>query len=276
MGITLLLREISESSTVHFLGLFGFHILGILYFGIIHAKMFGKMRKNGRTAVILNFIGFGFGQAYNRQMKKAFLFFAVIIVTIVIGGLLNATEENWFIWLVIALFGITLLDAYRGSFTAHHRAFVDDRLKNVKERAKTLIQYRDNGHEFAVDTNILMHEPDLLVYLLENEAMELYMSMMVFNELDGLKKSSDTETRKRAQLAFDVIEEFQRENKLHLLKTPKTEEISQYGLSGSPDEKIIGTYLREIENGRDKLLFLSNDKGARILARNAGMPIAEV
>lgn len=63
---------------------------------------------------------------------------------------------------------------------------------------------------------------------------------------------------------------------MHILKTPKTVEIRKYGLGGSPDEKIIGTYLHELKNGQETLMFLSNDKGARILARNAGMPVVEM
>lgn len=40
--------------------------------------------------------------------------------------------------------------------------------------------------------------------------------------------------------------------------------------------KIIGTYLREIDKGKESLMFLSNDKGARIIARNVGMLIVEI
>lgn len=61
-----------------------------------------------------------------------------------------------------------------------------------------------------------MHESALLVYLLEHSSMDLYMSMMVFNELDGLKKNDNPETRQRAQFAFDVIEEYQREGNSHV------------------------------------------------------------
>lgn len=82
--------------------------------------------------------------------------------------------------------------------------------------------------------------------------------------LNGIKKNNSSLTRHKAQVAFDVIEAFQRKRKLHILKTPKTAAIRKFGLSGSPDEKIIGTYLKERE------------KGARIIARNVGMPVVEI
>lgn len=58
------------------------------------------------------------------------------------------------------------------------------------------------------------------------------------------------------------------------MKTTKTDEIRKYGLSGSHDEKIIGTYMLEREK-HPKFIFISNDKETRIFAHNAGMPIVE-
>ena len=83
-------------------------------------------------------------------------------------------------------------------------------------------------------------------------------------------------TRQRAQLAFDVIEAYQRKNLLSIMKTPKSDVLQKFGLGHSPDDKIIGTYLNEYKNGRQNIIFLSNDKGARIIARNAGLPVAEM
>lgn len=204
------------------------------------------------------------------------MFFVVFLAGVIVGGLTGLLDENWFILIILGMLVIGLIDAYRNAYTAEYRARYDERMQDIAEQAKFIQQYQEKGHEIAVDTNILMHDSALFIYLLEQFAMNLHMSMMVFNELDGLKKGENPETRQRAQFAFDVIEEFQRADKLHMIKTPRTDEIRKYGLSGSPDEKIIGTYLREIEKGKEKLLFLSNDKGARIIARNAGMPIVEI
>ena len=91
-------------------------------------------------------------------------------------------------------------------------------MKKLQGLHQKLLPYQKENYEFAIDTNILMHEPDLLVYLLENEPVNLCMSMMVFSELDGLKKSNSIATSKRAQTAFDVIEAFQRANKIRIVK----------------------------------------------------------
>ncbi|MEI3614109.1 hypothetical protein [Pseudogracilibacillus sp. SO30301A] len=72
------------------------------------------------------------------------------------------------------------------------------------------------------------------------------------------------------------MEEFQWRKKLYILKTPKTDDIRKFGLDSSTDEKIIETYLRELKNGRANLMFLSNDKGTRIIARNIGMAVVEL
>src|SRR5690606_16577429 len=115
----------------------------------------------------------------------------------------------------------------------------------------------------------------LLVYILENEPVPLHVSMTVFKELDGLKKNKEPLTRKRAQFAFDIIEEYQRKGLIKLIETPSYNELRRRGLSDTPDDKIIGTYLNESHKGKQKLIFLSNDKGARIIARNSGLPVAE-
>lgn len=177
--------------------------------------------------------------------------------------------------LVFVLFVLSAIEAGRSTKKAARQAVIDSRRKEVEKKAKAILHVKEMDYEFAVDTNILMHEPDLLLYLLEKSDLRLFMSMVVFTELDGLKKSENVVTRTQAQTAFDVIEEFQRRGKLELLQVPTNDELRKYGLGSSPDEKIIGTYMWARERHHPNLIFISNDKGARILARNAGMPIVE-
>lgn len=275
MGITFLLKEYARNPLIWWFGFISLHLLGIYYFGMVHGKIFKKVRHTSRKSVIMNLIAVGMGQAYNRQLVKGIVFFVAFVI-LIISYRVSTFVANYFIVFMVGFYAIVLIDGYRNAFTARRRTLVQLRMKVLEDKTQQLLKYREQNHKFAVDTNILMHEPDLLVYLLENESFDLYMSMTVFNELDGLKNREGMVTRKKAQVAFDVIEEFQRRNKLHLLKTPKTDVIRKYGLNSSSDEKIIGTYLHELHNGHDKLMFLSNDKGARILARNAGMPVVEV
>lgn len=271
MGIGFALKEYTDES-FWWPAFIAIHLILMFYFAKVHKFIFRIQNYSGTTSLVLSLIGPGIGQAYNRQFIKGIIYFGLFIVFIFF---VKAFPEydNYYAWIFVGYYILIIFDAVNGTSKAARNAVVQKRTKEVQKKAKKLLEYQD--HEFGVDTNILMHEPDLLVYMLEKDGLELYMSMMVFNELDGLKKSENVVTRTQAQTAFDVIEEFQRRSKLHILKTPKTDDIRKYGLGGSPDEKIIGTYLREREGKHPKLMFISNDKGARILARNAGMPIVE-
>ncbi|MFD1706894.1 PIN domain-containing protein [Siminovitchia sediminis] len=275
MGITYLLRDYTEDLPV-WLGYYTvIHAVVILYFWKVHHKIF-KSRPIGTRSFILSLAGFGFGQAYNRQIIKAVIAAAIIPFLAVSykNGLLPETDTMAFI-----IFGVIVLisiDAGASAYSGQKRAERQYRTNEIMKKAQKVKKYGQGDHQFGVDTNILMHEPDLLVYLMEKEHFHLNMSMMVFSELDGLKKNDDPLTRRKAQLAFDIIEEFQQRGQLKILKTPKTDDIRKYGLGGSPDEKIIGTYMKERENGIPNLVFLSNDKGARIIARNVGMPVADI
>lgn len=275
MGISYLLKDYTEQFGLWITYYALIHAAGIFYFWKIHHKLF-KSRPIGLRAVILSLIGFGFGQAYNRQLVKAVIFAALIPITIFIQRNGLFFEENTIKNITVVAILLCLVDAGISAISGKRRAERQYRNKEVMKKAELVKKYSQGDHQFGVDTNILMHEPDLLVYLMEKENFNLNMSMMVFSELDGLKKNDNPITRKKAQLAFDIIEEFQQRGQLKMLKTPKTDDIRKYGLGGSPDEKIIGTYLRERDNGMPNLVFLSNDKGARIIARNVGMPVADI
>ena len=188
---------------------------------------------------------------------------------------LDPWDGNWSVAPYIVFYIYTLIDVNSGSYKAAYKTLLGRRMREVKAQAKVVVAHQKNGKEFAIDTNILMHEPDLLIYLLEKTQIHLFVSQMVFNELDGLKKSTDRDTRRNAQMAFDVLEAYQKREQITFLKIPKTDAIRPYGLGGSPDEKIIGTYLQEAEKRDQGFVFLSNDKGARIIARNVGMPVVE-
>lgn len=267
--------KVVDDTTMTILVFLGVPIVGALYFGYVHRFIFKNRERSHGAAFVSGLIATGLGQAYNGQVIKAAIFFAIQFI-IIMAVNIKDTVSDTVVWIFIIFYIFTLIDAWRNVYKAERKTLVDRRMKEVKQKADIILQHKKTGKEFGVDTNILMHEPDLLVYMLDNYSLDLYMSMMVFNELDGLKNSSNRETRYNAQLAFDVIEAFQQRGKLHLLKTPKTVDIRKYSLSGSPDEKIIGTYLRERDNGKANLMFLSNDKGARILARNAGLPVVEL
>src|SRR5690625_1719106 len=274
MGIFYLASKLTDTGLSTAFFILGIHIAMILYFVFVHRFIFRNGTQSQGVAIMASIFGVGLGQAYNRQLKKSIIYFTLFILMTFISKV-GKFDSDKFIWVIIIFYIVMLIDAVLGTEKAERELFYQSRMEEIKAKTKVLLDYQAQGKKFGVDTNILMHEPDLLVYLLDNESIDLYMSMTVFNELDGLKKSTNRTTRQNAQMAFDVIEAFQQKGKIQLLQTPKTSDIRKYKLGGTPDEKIIGTYLHESSQEQHNLVFLSNEKGARIIARNVGMPVVE-
>lgn len=253
-----------------------FNAILSLYFLLLHPKI-TKGKLNGGMASFLSFISIGLGQAYNRQLVKSILFLALYLVLFVRITKQGDDFSGWAVFFV--LFVLPILSMFEANYSSgkmNQRLAKKQQKKQLEQRAGLLTTYHENNHQFAVDTNILMHDADLLIHLLGTKQIKLIISSQVFKELDGLKNNKEKLTRMRAQLAFDVIEAYQRKGLLKLIQVPTYDKLQKLALSTSADEKIIATYLYEFKNGANNLLFLSNDKGARIIARNAGMPVAEV
>lgn len=279
MGINLMLLVFKKD--LSFLGnyagmwfaMISLHILGILYFGFIHGFIFREGPRSGRIAGLMSVIGVGIGHAYNRQVKKAIVYLCVYLFSMFIFQQ-DVLDEILIGSIIIGIVIFSMLNAGYGTATSEKRWQIQSRWNEIESNPPP--DYRENNYELAIDTNIFMDEPDLLAYLLEEESMDLYVSMMVFNELEDLKSNGDSLTIKKAETALDIIEDYQKEDRLYLLKTPNTHAIRKYKMGESAYEKKIGTYIHELKTGRNKLLFLSNDKVARIIARSVDMPTAEM
>ena len=283
MGILILLDK--------FIGQFGsfttmmlsiaIHIMGVYYLYVLHPKAFIQ-KPTKIKSFLFALMGIGFGQAYNRQIKKAIAFLSMYPLILLIAGLFIWTKKeitdeigDFAAIAILILIIVSAIDAVISARKASKIVINELRTKEVNKKRDYLFTYIEKGYSFALDTNILIHEPDLIVSLLNNKNGTINLSKIVFQELDGLKKNSDPVTRKRAQLSFDIIEEYQRQGALKLIEGAKSDEIRQFGLGSTPDERIIGTYIKAQNQGQ-KLLFISNDKGARIIARNIGLPVAEI
>lgn len=130
----------------------------MFYFAFIHGLIFKNSRQDGGKAVVLNLIGIGIGQAYNRQFIKGIVFLAIFLISI-LGYRLELYSKDDYAWIFLPIYGITLIDAYRSAFKAERRSLIKSRTKELQKISKQLVSYRDQGYQFAVDTNILMHEP---------------------------------------------------------------------------------------------------------------------
>lgn len=160
------------------------------------------------------------------------------------------------------------------------RSLATTNVRNLKQSAflqqykKALAEKTGQGNAFGLDTNILMHYPAETFEILKNEAIVL--SREVQKELDGLKNSTDKETSANARRAFKAIEDAQRQGQtLTILPSVDYKTITQLKLTDTMDDRILAAYLQLHKQGK-AIYFLTNDRGAKITARNAGMPIVEI
>lgn len=269
--LIIVFNSIFDDPTAQFV-VFIYSLLSILLAN--YYRMKGQKNINESTAITNSIMLSGLGQ---------FHIGSNILGIILTGGnlLITLVGANQWIegpdWLI----GLGVLTAI--SFV--HVLFMGPR-KNEQQAKKlkqqlAVLKYRQlepaikKGAAFSLDTNILMHEPLTLVAAFRDSHLQLYISKQVMKELDGLKNNEDPAVRKRAQVGFDILELYQKENRLTFLEIPNQHYLRKNKLTGGPDEKIIASCLQQIEQNKP-VVFLSNDKGARILARNVGVPLMEV
>ncbi len=147
-----------------------------------------------------------------------------------------------------------------------------------EQTANRLINYHSNQFGISIDTNILL-DPfgSVLIYSLrEKTRIHINVSRIVFDELDGLKKSKDKNRWLPAQQAFQLIKTYHIRNQINLIPAPDKEFLLKYGLMPSnKDDLIVGSYLYLQKQQNRKIAFLSNDRGSRILAREVGLEVID-
>lgn len=268
----LLLIMLALSS--EYIGIQGNNLIAVYILSVILFANYFRVRKpkkaiEDRKASFLSLFIAGLGQLY---AQKKVLGFIIIILHIV---LFLASVKNEDIFYFYILIGVTILSAVH----AHYSGVKMNRklLKNLLQETAVLKYLRikkvreETGVDILPDTNILMHEPLMLVAAFRDSDLKLYISKQVMKELDGLKNSDHPGTRKSAQIAFDLLEMYQSANRLKFVEIPNKDYLKKHKLSESPDEKIIGSCLQLLEK-QTPVIFVSNDKGARILARNSNVP----
>lgn len=245
-------------------------VLAFLYFTFIHSKIF-KGRKIPFIAFILEALVYGMGFAYLRQPIIALISWFGMYVFVF--KLIKNDDISTFLQLIIlvTIFAVPFLTL---AFTdkANLKSIRDRLSKESAAKTRGLISLAEQGASFAIDTNILMHEPELLVKLVREKQPTIVMCKTVFKELDGLKKSHDRNTRFKAQQAFNVIETLQQVGCIDIGYFDEFR--SQFNLRG--DERIIATYIALKKTKYPDLVFISNDKGARIIAREANLPVVDL
>lgn len=249
-----------------------FFLMSILFYIMLSiASLFGIKRNDRHKSVWLAVIFAGAPQIAHNQWKLGTVLYMMNLFWISNAKFMGFEKHENFMGAAI----LTLVSGFLAYIMAdglNEKKINETYQKEAVDKYKTIVPLLKKGITPALDTNILMHEPLMLIAYLRDTNAPLVISKQVFNELDGLKKNSSA-TKKRAQLAFDLLEVFQANNRLGLLDIPSRNQLEKYHLAHSNDDKIIGSYLLAMDKHKTKLAFLSNDKGARIIGRQVNIPI---
>lgn len=112
MVIFYLMQTFLDSPVIYWFGVIGLHLLLIGYFGFIHGKMIKQPRQDKRFAIAINLVGIGAGQAYNRRLIKALVFFILVMASVIITRI-NLIEENIMLWVTIGIYIVAVIDSYK-------------------------------------------------------------------------------------------------------------------------------------------------------------------
>jgi len=141
-----------------------------------------------------------------------------------------------------------------------------------KELADKIRQQMKNAavnKKLSFDTNILIKCPLLVKEL--SKKYEIVLSKKVFEELD--KKKTDKDIGSNARMAMRTIESIQIGTGNLSIVSIDEHFITENGLNiNSPDDIIIACCLKQEKIGED-ILFISEDRGARITARNMNIDV---
>ncbi|RWZ59113.1 hypothetical protein EQV77_09220 [Halobacillus fulvus] len=242
-------------------------LLFVYLSSMIHFK---KTSYSRSTAVLWAVLFPGFGQLYLKQRILGLLLSVPFLYIITTYGMTRNGDER-FLWAMMAFSMVSVIFASMTKVPGENEPKLQKLQTEAVEAYKSWIPYLKKGAAPALDTNMLMHSTLSLVALYRDSDAPLYISRMVLNELDGLKKNNDVKTRKKAQLGFDLVEMFQQADRVKVIEVPAHKERERLGVAHDTDSKIIASYIADGSN----VFFLSNDKGARITARNTSLDVFE-
>ncbi|SFM22509.1 PIN domain-containing protein [Salibacterium qingdaonense] len=250
-----------------------------------------------KTSRFLNFVlsvAFpGLGQIYNSQYIKGFIILSTLLVSMIIDNYIPSNSstdntgdnsDNVLGAIILFIFAAVIVDGLIFTNTTkkllkkkrhikellaktQNRAYIDAVINNIKTDFQ-------QGFAIGLDTNVLMHEEDQVIDTLAQG--KVVISRTVLNELDGLKKNNESQTRKLAHRAFDRIEKLQTSTSVTIKKVPDNKFLEEQELNPRDnDDKIIGTYLNT-ENKDERIKMFAIDRNVRIKCRNLHLPILDV
>src|SRR5699024_88071 len=143
-----------------------------------------------------------------------------------------------------------------------------------------LLEKHKQGYHISVDTNALLYNFVFTIIkdLVEKHKVPLYISMVLFNEIDN--KKTDKVLGYQAREVIRFIERQQKlqdknvneEGMISFMKGDIKNIIQNNGMSfNNEDDKILAFTLFEQQQKNKKMLYISNDRGTRIKAVPLGI-----
>lgn len=147
-------------------------------------------------------------------------------------------------------------------------------LSSAKQIFKRLQPYLQQGYILCPDTNFLMNASDVFPKLKHETVM---ISKQVYNELDNLKNSTFDAGKEQKRRSFEAREGLRALDLVQatIMEPPPASIFGTYHLSQSPDDRIIANYLHYRDSKNGKILFLTLDRGAKLVAKSAGLETVE-
>lgn len=202
--------------------------------------------------------------------EKKYSYGSVVGMFVVIIGIFYT--HGWLLHLITA--GLLLMNATleqkRNDEEWEEELQQDLLKKQIFNKVSPIMIYDEAQYEVCLDTNVLLNNYEELSYLLHSNGVKINISRAVYDEIDRLRRSKKKRRREKAQRAFALLETYQKHHLLEIMNIPTEEEMLKLEMSENDIDLIIGTYQLEMLKGRS-IAFLSNDKGARILARQVGI-----
>lgn len=144
------------------------------------------------------------------------------------------------------------------------------------ETILTVIQrYTQDGSRFCFDTNYFFHHRLFIEEILNQTNHEIYVSVIVQQELDYNKTSENRETSSSARGGLRLLEAFQLQNRLvRLDNLPRRNVRDIVGFDPrNNDDRIVAMYVMEQQENHTPLVFCTADVGARMTARDTELVV---
>lgn len=144
-----------------------------------------------------------------------------------------------------------------------------DNRQRYKNAVLDFTGYED--YLIAFDTNILLDRPEIIEDA--SDVTDILIAKQVIAELDGKKK--DEFTRSEALRAFYFMDKLHARGRLAIVNF-SSEVMYEHQLNvRSADQRIIGAYIDAQKRSKKKVLFVSRDRAAKMLARDSGLHVYE-